>query len=61
MFIKIVYLKETAYTDQTVQFPYLSSKGKIYIMVEINVDTDYILLEETRNRTEVKHTTASPE
>ena len=35
---KIIDLKETIYTDQTGQFPHLSSKGNRYIMVAILID-----------------------
>ena len=42
IFIQIVDLKETIYTDQTGKFPYLSSKGNRYVMVGIHVDANYI-------------------
>ncbi|KAL7537341.1 hypothetical protein ACHAWF_005737, partial [Thalassiosira exigua] len=52
IFLKIVDLQETIYTDQTGQFPYLSSKGNRYIMVAVHIDANYIAMEPMKNRTE---------
>ncbi|KAL7529406.1 hypothetical protein ACHAXR_002951 [Thalassiosira sp. AJA248-18] len=52
MFVKIVDLKETMYSDQTGKFPYLSSRGMRYIMVAYHTDPNYIFAEPMRNRTE---------
>ena len=54
MFVKIIDLKETVYTNQTGQFTYLSRKDNIYIMVEIHVDANYIFMEAMRNITEAQ-------
>ncbi|KAL7535015.1 hypothetical protein ACHAXR_006213 [Thalassiosira sp. AJA248-18] len=52
MFVKIVDLKETMYSDQTDKFPYLSSRGMRYIMVAYHTDPNFIFAEPMRNRTE---------
>ncbi|KAL7526429.1 hypothetical protein ACHAXR_001484, partial [Thalassiosira sp. AJA248-18] len=52
MFVKIIDLKETMYSDQTGKFPYLSSRGMQYIMVAYHTDPNYIFAEPMRNRTE---------
>ena len=54
IFIKIVDLKETLYTDQTGKFPYISSRGNRYVMVGIHVDGNYIFMEAMKNRTEAQ-------
>ena len=53
MFVKVVDLKETMYTDQTGKFPYLSSKGNRYIMVGYHTDANYIFLEPMKNRSDM--------
>ena len=40
MFIKVVDLKETVYSDQTENFLYLSSKGMIYIMIAYHTNAN---------------------
>ncbi|KAL7523842.1 hypothetical protein ACHAXR_000839 [Thalassiosira sp. AJA248-18] len=52
IFVKVVDLKETMYSDQTGKFPYLSSRGMRYIMVAFHTDPNYIFAEPMRNRTE---------
>ena len=52
MFIKVVELKDTMYSDQTEIFPYLSGKGMRYIMIAYHTDANYIFSEPMRNRTE---------
>ncbi|KAL7525440.1 hypothetical protein ACHAWF_004304, partial [Thalassiosira exigua] len=52
IFIQIVDLQETIYTDQTGKFPYLSSKGNRYVMVAVHIDANYITMEPMKNRTE---------
>ena len=52
MFIKALDLKETIHSDQTGKFPYLSSKGKRYIMIAYLTNANYIFYEPTSNRTE---------
>ena len=52
MFIKVVDLKETMYSDQTSKSPYLSSKGMRYIMIAYHTDENCILSNPIRNKTE---------
>jgi len=52
--VKVFDLQETIYTDQTGQFPYLSSKGNRYIMVAYHIDANYIAMEPIKNRTEAQ-------
>ena len=54
MFVKVVDLKENIYTDQTVKFPYLSSKGMRYIMIVYHTDDNYIFFGPMCNITEYK-------
>lgn len=42
VFMRIMDLKKERHTDQTGQFPYLSSHGNCYIMVVIHLDANYI-------------------
>ena len=50
MWVKVVDLKETLYTDQTGNFPYLPSKGDRYVMVAYHSDSDYMFMEAMKNR-----------
>ncbi|KAL7547782.1 hypothetical protein ACHAWF_012589 [Thalassiosira exigua] len=52
IYVKVVDLQETIYTDQTGKFPYLSSKGNRYIMVAVHIDANYIAMQPMKNRTE---------
>ncbi|KAL7523225.1 hypothetical protein ACHAWF_000430, partial [Thalassiosira exigua] len=52
IFLQVYDLQETIYTDQTDQFPYLSSKGNRYIMVGVHIDANYIAMEPMKNRPE---------
>ena len=46
VFMKIIdMMKDAIYTDQTGQFPHLSSKGNRYIMVAIHIDSNYMAME----------------
>ena len=40
IFIKVVDLKETMYSDQTGKFLYLPSKGMRYIMISYHTDAN---------------------
>ena len=51
VYVKVLDLKETIYTNQTGQFPFTSSEGNRYIMVAIHVDASYIFMEQMKNRT----------
>ena len=50
--IKTVEMKELIATDQTVKFPYLSSRGSKYIMVMAEIDGNAILVVAMKHRTE---------
>ena len=52
VFIKIIDMKDTIYTDQTGQFPHKPSKGNRLIMVAIHIDSNYIAMEAMKKRTE---------
>ena len=54
IFVKIIDLKETMYSDQTRKFPYLSSRGNRYIMVAYHTDANYNFMEPMKNRTEAQ-------
>ena len=45
VFMKIIDTKDTIYTKQTGQYPHLSSKCNIYIMLAIHIDSNYIVME----------------
>ena len=51
VYVEVLDLKETIYTDQTGQLPFTSSKGNRYIMAAIHVDASYIFMEPMKNRT----------
>jgi len=57
-YYKVIDLKETIYTNQTDQFPHLSSKGNMYVMVAIHIDANYIAMEPMKNGTEIQIITA---
>ena len=48
----MINLKEEIHTDQTGNFPHLSSKGNRYIMVAHNIEANYILMDTMKNRSE---------
>ena len=48
----VIDLKEEIHTDQTGNFPHLSSKGNIYIMVAHNINANYIFMDAMKNRSE---------
>ena len=45
-------MKETIYTDQTDKFPVKSSRGCRYVMVMMEIDTNYIDAKPMKNKTE---------
>ena len=51
MYLEIIDFKEEIYTDQTGQFPFISSKGNSYVMAAIHVDASYIFMVPMKNRT----------
>ena len=51
VYMKVLDIKETIYTDKTGQFPFTSSKGNRYGMVAIHVDASSIFMEPMKNRT----------
>ena len=52
MFIKVVELTETMYSDQTRKFTYLSRKGMGYIMIAYRTDENYNFSDPILNITE---------
>ena len=48
----MIDLKEEIYTDQTRNFPHLSSKGNRYIMVAHNIYANYFFMGAMKNRSE---------
>ena len=52
VYCKVYELKETIYSDQTGKFPTRSSRGNSYIMVMIEIDSNSILVEAMKNRTD---------
>ena len=50
MYVKILGLKETVYTDQTGQFLSTSRKCNHNVMVAIHADASYIFMEPMKNR-----------
>ena len=52
VFVKIWDTKEKIYTDQTGGFPFQSNKGNRYLMVMVEVDSNYIDAEPMKNITE---------
>ena len=44
--------KNTIYSDQTGKFPVKSRAGNRYIMVMVEIDSNYILVEPTKNKTD---------
>jgi hypothetical protein len=52
IFIKIIDHKKTIYTDQPGPFPVLSRAGNRYQMVLCEIDSNAILVEALRNRSE---------
>ena len=52
IFVKTYDTLDTMYTDQTGQFPHLSSRGNRYQMILFHVDSNSIWVEATKNKTE---------
>ena len=52
VFLTVHDAKETIYTDQTGAFPTRSRKGNRYIMVLCEIDSNIIIREAMKNRTE---------
>ena len=51
VYIKVVDIKDTVYSDQTGRFPVRSVSGHKYIMVMVHIDSNAVLAEPIRNRT----------
>ena len=47
-------MKNTIYSDQTGKFPVKSRAGNRYIMVMVEIDSNYILVEPMKNKTDDK-------
>ena len=52
VYVKIWDTQEKVYTDQTGRLPWQSYKGNRYVMVLVEVDSNYIDAEPMKNRTE---------
>ena len=50
--IRVYESKESMHTDQTGQFPHVSSRGNKYMIVLIEIDTNSIWVEPMKNRAE---------
>ena len=55
VFIKIWDTKEKMFTDQTGKFPYQSVNGNRYLMVMVEIDSNYIDAEPMKNKTGAEH------
>jgi hypothetical protein len=54
MFIKILDLADTIYSDQARTFPFTSQHGNKYIIVANHIDANYIFCEPMKTKTEVR-------
>eukprot|EP00804_Cyclotella_cryptica_P012520 CCRYP_017704-RB/>CCRYP_017704-RB protein AED:0.24 eAED:0.24 QI:0/0/0/1/0.5/0.33/3/0/909 len=52
IFVKTYDTRDTVYSDQTGQFPHVSSRGYRYQMILYHTDSNLIWVETTKNRTE---------
>eukprot|EP00804_Cyclotella_cryptica_P024344 CCRYP_015312-RA/>CCRYP_015312-RA protein AED:0.46 eAED:0.67 QI:0/0/0/1/0.5/0.33/3/0/382 len=52
IFVKTYDTRDTVYSDQTGQFPHVSSRGYRYQMILYHTDSNSIWVEPTKNRTE---------
>ena len=50
--VDIWTMKHKVYSDQTDQFPTQSRRGNRYVMVMVEIDSNYTLVESTKNRTD---------
>ena len=54
VYFKVYEARETIFTDQTGQFPTRSQRGNKYIMVLVEIDSNAILVEPMKNRTDAE-------
>ena len=54
VYVKIYDTRETIFTDQTGQFPTRSQQGNKYIIVLVKIDSNAILVEPMKNRTDAE-------
>ena len=54
IFVKTYEVRETIFSDQTGQFPTRSQRGNKYIMVLVEIDSNAILVEPMKNRTDTE-------
>ena len=52
IYVKVYYVRETVFTDQTGKFPTRSQSGNKYLMVMVDIDSSGILVEPIKNRTD---------
>ena len=58
VYTKVYDVRNTVFSDQTGQFPTRSKRGNKYIMVMVEIDSNSILLEPIKNRTDAELTRA---
>ena len=61
VYVKVWDTKEKVYTDQTGKFPFQSVSGNRYLMVMVEVDSNYIDAQPMKNRTGKDHIKAYQE
>ena len=58
VYTKVYYIRNTVFSDQTVQFPARSKRGNKYIVVMVEIDSNATLMEPIKNRTDAELTRA---
>ena len=56
VYTKVYDVRNTVFSDQTGKFPTRSKQGNKYIMVMVEIDSNAILVEPIKNRTDAKLT-----
>ena len=57
-YTKVYDVCNTVFSDQTGQFPTRSKQGNTYIILTVDIDSNAILMEPTKNRTDAEITRA---
>ena len=58
VYTKVCDVRNTVFSDQTDQFPTRSKRGNNYIMVMVEIESNAILVEPIKNRTDAELTRA---
>ena len=58
VYTKVYGVRNTVFYDQTGQYPTISKRGNKYIMVMVEIDSNAIMLEPIKNRTDAELTRA---